>query len=705
MQKSRKLLIAALAVVWSMPVAFGQGFTIAQALSAPFSSELLAAPQGDAYVWVVAQQGKHNLWLAESDGPGDHFSVRPLTHFTDDDGEDIYDIAWSRDARHIAYVRGGDPEAPAKPSPDPAQLVDGVERDIYVLSLDGGEPQKVAQGYSPVFSPSGDSLTYLSKGEIWQVDLAGANHTPKRLFYARGSNSSVLWSPDGKNFAFVSHRGDHSFIGVYNLASDTYRYLDPGTDNDTNPVWSPDSQHVAFFRVPTSWRSVTFSPQRTAVPWSIRIADLSTGKGHQLWRASKGNGSTFMAHALYWTAADRIVFPWEGDGWQHLYSISTEGGTPTLLTPGHFEVEQTALGADHNSVIYSSNQNDIDRRHVWSVSVTGGDPRELTPGKGIEVLPAVGAHSIVVMRSDVHTPTRPAYVDSNGQMHDFAPQLVPASYPGAQFVTPQQIIFKATDGLQIHGQLFLPPNVHDGKRHAAIVFFHGGSMRQMLLGYHYMAYYSNAYAMNQYLASQGYIVFSVNYRSGTGYGLDFREALNYGRAGASELNDVKGAALYLRSRSDVDPAHIGVWGGSYGGYLTAMALAHDSDLYAAGVDMSGVHDWKLELQIFEPDNDLDTNKQAAQLAWDSSPLSAVKTWRSPVLLIQGDDDRNVQFSQTVLLANALSAQGVEHETLIFPDEIHSFMMYKSWLAAYTAEADFFRRHLLNGASAKTPAAP
>jgi len=695
MQKSWKLLIAALAIVWCMPLAFGQSFTIAQAMSAPFSSELTAAPQGDKYVWLVDQQGKRNLWVAESDGPGEHFSVRPLTHYTEDDGEEIYDVAWSKDAQHIAYVRGGDPEALSKPAPDPAHIPTGVPQDIYVLSLHGGDATKVAQGYAPVFSPSGDSLIYLSKGEIWQVDLTGTDHNAKLLFYTRGSSSSVTWSPDGKNFAFVSHRGDHSFIGVYNPESNSYRYLDPGTDNDLNPVWSPDSQHLAFFRVPTSWRSVTFSPQRTAVPWSIRIADLSTGQGHQQWHASKGNGTTFMAHALYWTAADCIVFPWEGDGWQHLYSISTQGGAPTLLTPGNFEVEHTALGADQTSIIYSSNQNDIDRRHIWSVEATGGAPRELASGDGIEVSPAVGAHSIVVLHSDTHTPVRPAYLASNGELHDLAPQLVPASYPGAQFVTPKQVIFKATDGLQIHGQLFLPPNVRDGKRHPAVVFFHGGSMRQMLLGYHYLAYYSNAYAMNQYLASQGYIVFSVNYRSGTGYGLDFREALNYGRAGASELNDVKGAALYLRARSDVDPAHIGVWGGSYGGYLTAMALAHDSDLYAAGVDMSGVHDWKLELQIFQPDNDLDTNKQAAQLAWDSSPLSAVKTWRSPVLLIQGDDDRNVQFSQTVLLADALSAQGVEHETLVFPDEIHSFLMHQTWLAAYTAETDFFRRHLLN----------
>lgn len=215
----------------------------------------------------------------------------------------------------------------------------------------------------------------------------------------------------------------------------------------------------------------------------------------------------------------------------------------------------------------------------------------------------------------------------------------------------------------------------------------------MVLGWNPMEYYSNAYGMNQYLASQGYIVLSVNYRSGIGYGLDFREALNYGPTGASEYNDVQGAGLYLQGRADVDAAHIGVWGGSYGGYLTALALARASDMFAAGVDLHGVHDWNLERDSGLPAYDPDADPQRARTAWLSSPLSSVSTWRSPVLLIQGDDDRNVVFSQTIQMAAALRKQNVDVEELIFPDEIHDFLLHRDWLAAYTAGADFFARHL------------
>ena len=178
-----------------------------------------------------------------------------------------------------------------------------------------------------------------------------------------------------------------------------------------------------------------------------------------------------------------------------------------------------------------------------------------------------------------------------------------------------------------------------------------------------MDYYNNAYAMNQYLANQGYVVLSINYRSGIGYGLNFREATNYGASGGSEFNDVEGAGLYLRGRADVDPGRIGLWGGSYGGYLTAMGLARASDLFKAGVDFHGVHDWNaLRGSATAPAGTLAAEaarEDAAHLAFESSPMASIKTWRSPVLLIHGDDDRNVPFHQTVALVEALRKQGVE----------------------------------------------
>jgi dipeptidyl aminopeptidase/acylaminoacyl peptidase len=208
-----------------------------------------------------------------------------------------------------------------------------------------------------------------------------------------------------------------------------------------------------------------------------------------------------------------------------------------------------------------------------------------------------------------------------------------------------------------------------------------------------MYYYRNAYAMNQWLASQGYVVLAVNYRSGIGYGMEFREALNYGAAGASEFRDVMGAGLFMKNRPDVDPTRIGLWGGSYGGYLTAMGLSRASDMFAAGVDMHGVHDWNEGIRTFMPDYNRLDNPEFARMAFDASPLSSVDTWRSPVLLVHGDDDRNVSFVQSINLIAALRRRHVDVEQLVFPDEVHDFLRHDSWIRAYKASADFLQRKL------------
>jgi dipeptidyl aminopeptidase/acylaminoacyl peptidase len=684
-----------------------QSFTIDQALSAPFASDLVASPQFGRFAWVENERGKRNLWMAQPDSTGRYQSKR-LTSYDQDDGQEMYQVAWTPDAEHLVYVRGGDSEYPSRPDPNPALLPEGVERSIWLIAAAGGEPRKLSEGFNPVISPTGDQIAFLSHGQIWTVALGPDAAKAKPLVHTRGDISALVWAPDGHALAFVSERSDHSFIGEYDLRAKTLLYLDPSTEDDAEPVWSADSRQVAFVRVPGSAQPSP-SDHRTASPWSIRIADATTGEGRTVWKASEGRGSAFHeihGSQLIWTADNYLVFPWEADGWSHLYSVPTTGSKALLLTPGDFEVEDVSLTSDGTNILYSSNQQDIDRRHIWTVAASGGTPKALTNGTGIEVAPIAGAKLIAVLRSDEHTPLRPALLDSRGSLQDLAPELIPATYPGAKFVKPEGVLFPAVDGLQLHGQLFLPPDANDGKRHPALVFFHGGSRREMLLGFHTMQYYSNAYAMNQYLASQGYIVLSVNYRSGIGYGLDFREALHYGRDGASEYNDVLGAGNYLRGRADVDRARIGVWGGSYGGFLTALALARASDMFAAGVDMHGVHQWQRSAN-WRPSPDPDADARTLKTAWDSSPLASIATWRSPVLLIQGDDDRNVPFSQTVSMARALRKQGVEFEELVFPDEIHGFLLHRHWLEAYKAEADFFQRHLMSSkpASGRTNKEP
>jgi dipeptidyl aminopeptidase/acylaminoacyl peptidase len=218
----------------------------------------------------------------------------------------------------------------------------------------------------------------------------------------------------------------------------------------------------------------------------------------------------------------------------------------------------------------------------------------------------------------------------------------------------------------------------------------------MLLGWHYSDYYANTYAVNQYLASRGYVVLSVNYRLGIGYGYDFHQPPDAGPRGAAEYRDVLAAVEWLRAQPGVDGKRIGIWGGSYGGFLTALALARNSDLFAAGVDLHGVHDWTAERtrSLLEPRYEKAPDvARALDVAWSSSPVASVKTWRSPVLLIHGDDDRNVRFAQTVDLARRLAAAKVPFEELIIPDDTHHWMRHANALRADSATAEFFDRKL------------
>ena len=155
---------------------------------------------------------------------------------------------------------------------------------------------------------------------------------------------------------------------------------------------------------------------------------------------------------------------------------------------------------------------------------------------------------------------------------------------------------------------------------------------------------------------------------------------------------MKAAGEYLRSLPQVDGKRIGVYGGSYGGFLTALALARDSELFAAGVDIHGVHNWTAERaqSLLEGRYEKAPDAQAAlDIAWKSSPVASVSRWRSPVLLIHGDDDRNVRFSQTVDLARRLERAGVPFEELVIPDDTHHFMRHANWLRVNTATARFF----------------
>ena len=486
------------------------------------------------------------------------------------------------------------------------------------------------------------------------------------------------------------------------------RYLAPSTSRDSDFAWSPDGHRVLFVRRPGAGGVPSLQPRPQ--PWSLWVADAASGAGHEAWHSGNAmkDGIPGIAGNLppSWADGDRLVFMGYQDGWPHLYAVAASGGAATLLTPGAFMVEHAALTPDRRAIVYSANTGsdrlDIDRRHLFRVPVDAASPQALTSGSTIDWSPVVTSDGrfVVCLRSDAqHTPLPLALPLDGGAARTIAADHVPADFPASRLVTPQQIVFKSSDGLEVHGQLFKAAG--SSAKRPALVYVHGGPPRQMLLGWHYMGYYAHDYAVNQYLASRGFVVLSVNYRLGIGYGYDFHRPENAGARGASEYLDVIAGAHYLQGRDDVDAKRIGIWGGSYGGFLTALALGRNSDVFATGVDIHGVHNWdwrpgppaNLKAAFAGDGITEDDVRRVERLSYESSPISAVGTWSSPVLLIQGDDDRNVDFHQTVDLEQRLRARGVKVESIVIPDDIHDFLRFQSWETVGKAVTGYLERTL------------
>ncbi len=557
----------------------------------------------------------------------------------------------------------------------------------------------------------GAKVVFLRAGQVLSASVAGKK-AAKALFTTRGTVHDLQWSPDGSALAFTANRTDHSFIGVHREGQ-PITWIAPGFTRDSSPRWSRDGSKLAFVRAPGSGGAPRPLLERQVVAWSIWSCDAKAyppNSARKLWDAPRNfRASTLRAASLTWAALGRIVFSSYQDGWPHLYSIPETGGEALLLTPGAFQVEQPVVTSDGKSIVFHANAGpdklDADRRHIVRAAVDKAGIEVLTPGDGIEASPVVtgDGNNIAFLSA---TASRPSVLAvrpfAGGAITLPGASLIPPQFPTAELITPRQVIYKSPDGATVHAQLFEQPGT-SGKK-PGIVFIHGGPSRQMLLGWHYMDYYANSYAVNQYLASRGFVVLSVNYRLGIGYGHDFQYPRDGGAMGASEYQDVKAAGEWLAKQPQVDAARVGVYGGSYGGYLTAMALAKDSKLFAAGVDVHGVHDWSRMGRLatttegFEKVPDAD---KALALAFKSSPVAYVAGWKSPVLFIHADDDRNVRFNQSVDLIRRLESMPLQMETMVVVDDTHHFMRHANQLAVNEAIAEFLERKLKPASSATT----
>jgi dipeptidyl-peptidase-4 len=579
---------------------------------------------------------------------------------------------------------------------------------------------------APRWSPDGKKIAFVTTRQDHSF-VAVYDTASRSISYMAPSvdfDTNPMWTPDSKHIVFTRRPGlpfgqqnqqGGGGIGIPNGPAFT-----PQGRGNAGQSGEPDEAtrraQEAASKIPGLMRA-TFAGGYTL---SIMKASVATGEAEEVWH-NEPNDRLITTINNPRLAGDHVVFPLAAGGggrggrgrgqqpvpetpqppgpvdeWDRYYSINiaTKGSKPVRLTTTDGLIEDqtsVALSADGQTFYYSTNAQDIDRRHIWAVPVSGGTPRQVTSGVGIETSPAPLASGklLATQSADWKRPqsiglwTLAGEAGAATQKWLFPTDAQLKSFPMSLHVEPQAVKTRAADGLEVPNQLFLPKDIKPGERRPAIVFVHGGPARQMLLGYHYMHFYHWAYGINQWLASKGYVVMSVNYRSGIGYGRSFRQAPNTGGRGNAEYQDVLAAGKYLQTRSDVDPDRIGIWGLSYGGVLTAQALARNSDIFRMGVDLAGVHLWGSSL---DPES----------VSFKASAIGAIDTWKSPVLLIHGDDDRNVAFQQTTGLVQLLRARKIPHELIVFPDDTHESMLHSRWLYTLDRIERFIDQHLNGG---------
>lgn len=671
-------------------------FTMASIIAAPFIYPIAPSPDGTAIAYVTREAKDRNVYLMKAGQP-----ARRIAHYPGDDGIDLSEPpVLSRSGAAIAWMRGSRLNHQGEQA-NPNSFPDLPQQQVWLRAAQNDSPHLVGAGSQVMFTPDDRYLLWEAGGKTmgaalgWEKGKLVSIGAPQEFF--SGARRGLRFSPDGGKVAY-ENRGR---IEVYDLAARTTVVLPQETGQiDRGPVWSPDGMRLIFRREAADTPGLNrdkrdpcgsrryCKPLEVDTPWSIWEADLTGGAPRRIWQAHAGVGSVFYAldqslspgtedAQLLWTKSGEILFPWEGDGWRHLYAVPVSGGEARLLTPGDGEVETATLTLDRTRVIYATNIGEIGRRHLFTVGTDGGAPVAVTGGEDSQWSPAALADGrIAYIAAGWNTPPTVRMRGADGKVATAAFPKTPANFPAALLSKPKLVEFPATDGKTVFAQLFEPKK----STGCAVVFSHGGMRRQMLPGFHYMDAYQYLYEMNQYLAaSRGCVAMSVDYRSGIMHGLEFRNAVDYGLGGNSELRDFVAAANYLKARKDVDAARgVGIYGLSWGGYMTAELLAQHSDIFSVGFDMAGVH----------VAGDPEGEKYSAYGHLDS--------WTSPVFLAQGDDDMNVDINDGIILGRALQVRRpqVEFKQQVLPGQTHDlYLTYEQLVGIYSDGSDWLISHL------------
>ena len=702
---SLALTLAASAIAQT-PAAVSR-LTIEQLIDIKHPSNPVWAPNGEHVAFLWNRAGVSNLYLASSDGSNPPVA---LTSFPDSGVDQIF---WSQDSQTLYFPRSGDlwQVAVSGGTPKPVWTTPAWESDI-VPSPDG---RRVAFIRTP---PAGDEEAS-RQSELVVRSLADGAETAVASHQI--NIDGIVWSPDGGSLAYAAGAKviHHDQAPSYSGAKIIYRTSEyrPGqiytirlSGGQPVAIGSPgeygglawlDNGHLVFDQVSNSFKTYT-----------IYVAGSSGGPLRPVYEITEKEFWSIPdwgeAGAQPWPSPDGrwIAFLSDRDGWDHLYIVPAAGGEATQLTKGHFEAWRPIWSHDSARIAFDASEADRPGDRQIGIVAIGSDPAHAaityaTAGQGTNIEPhwSPDDKRLVYQHTDARNCADFFVVEAKANAKPVRlSDSMPPSIDKSQFVEPQFVHFPGPDGTPVPGWLFVPPDLDRSQKHPAIIWVHGDGVNQNYDGWHVQRNYAVYYSFHQYLLQQGYVVFAPDYRGSIGYGRDWRNGVSMD-VGGKDAQDAWMSANYLKSLPYVDTDRIGIWGLSYGGFFTLIAMTDQPTLFRAGVDVAGVVDYVMyysdpyhgdwtESRIGRPE-------QNPQVYAKASPISHIDRLARPLLVLHGTADINVPYLESVwLIDEALKkGKGPLLSFMMYPGEFHYFTRAHVLEDAWHRVDDFFAYHL------------
>ena len=580
--------------------------------------------------------------------------------------------------------------SPAEPclSPDGSRLLYtqtiGAAKHVFVVPTAGGWPMRLTSGEltheEPRWSPDGKQIVYLADKSIKVMGADGAN--PRTLTEHPAGSSLPRWSPDGSHIAFYSRRHGWSQIWTVPATGGEPRRLTATQADNDGLAWSPDSRKILY-------SSIRGDDLLNSDVYSV---DVQTGVERRLT-----DGPSCFAGAPSWSPDGRqIAFLSDQDGWIHVYVVNADGSGRRQITTG--ECEDGWPNLNRGYLLWSPDgrglafiRNHEGKVDLMMLKLPDGPVNCLSHGEGLHrpVAWLPDGSGLVSLEARPDAPPDLWLLNVDGRTEQITRSLA-GGLREADFVAPERVSFESRDGLTLYGYLYRPKSTQLGEGRPAIVHPHGGPTAQ--------AFFTWEDPILQLFVQEGYAVLSPDFRGSSGYGKAFRLA-NAGKWGVADALDCLDAAAYLRRLNWVDGDRIGIWGGSYGGYLVLCALTMAPDVFRAGIDLFGDSELAesyrhgdrlgrldLQRQMGSPDENLEAYRRG-------SPIYRAERIEAPLLILHGRDDRRVVPLMSERMIEALQIEGKFFEHHYYDGEGHGFRKPANRRDAYQRMLAFFERYL------------